>query len=126
MDQLQRVLRAVDGYQQRHAWLGFPVAVVKKYGDDHAGGHAALLAYYGFFSLFPLLLALVTVLGFALQGRDGLRQDILDSALASSPSSATTSGRASARCVAAGWPWRWGSPGRSGAASGWRRRPRTP
>jgi YihY family inner membrane protein len=85
MEQLQRVLRAVDGYQQRHAWLGFPVAVVKKYGDDHAGGHAALLAYYGFFSLFPLLLALVTVLGFALQDRDGLRQDILDSALAQFP-----------------------------------------
>ena len=73
MEQLRRVLRAVDGYQQRHAWLGFPVAVVKKYGDDHAGGHAALLAYHGSFPCSPLLLALVTVLGFALQDRDGRR-----------------------------------------------------
>jgi YihY family inner membrane protein len=85
MERLQRLLRAVDGYQQRHPWLGFPVAVVKKYGDDHAGQHAALLAYYGFFSLFPLLLVLVTVLGFVLADRRDLQDDILASALAQFP-----------------------------------------
>ena len=56
-----RLLRAVDEYQKRHAWLGFPVAVLKKFGDDQAGKLAALIAYYSFFSLFPLLLVLVTV-----------------------------------------------------------------
>ena len=60
MGWLKGLLRVVDDYQQRHAWIGFPVAVVKKYGDDRGGHHAARLAYYGFFSLFPLLLAPAT------------------------------------------------------------------
>ena len=48
-----------------------PLAVVKKFGDDQAGSLAALVAYYAFFSLFPLLLVFVTVLGFVLQGHPG-------------------------------------------------------
>jgi len=60
------------------------VAVVKKYGEDQAGQKAALLAYYGFFSLFPLLLVAVTVLGFLLHGDSDLGQRIVDSAVASS------------------------------------------
>ena len=43
-----------------------PLAVVKKFGDDQAGHQAALVAYYAFFSLFPLLLVFVTVLGYVL------------------------------------------------------------
>ena len=72
MEQLRRLLQAVDDFQQRHRWLAFPVAVVKKYGEDQAGQRAALLAYYGFLSLFPLLLMAVTVLGFVLHGDAGL------------------------------------------------------
>jgi membrane protein len=85
MEQLQRLLQAVDEWQQRQPWLAFPVAVVKKYGEDQAGHRAALLAYYGFFSLFPLLLVAVTVLGFVLQGRSDLGQRIVDSAVAQFP-----------------------------------------
>jgi membrane protein len=59
--------------------------VVKKFGDDQAGDLAALIAYYGFFSLFPLLLVLVSVLGFVLHGDPELRVRILDSALAQFP-----------------------------------------
>ena len=44
------------------------MAVIKKFGDDQAGSLAALVAYYAFFSLFPLLLVFVTILGFVLQG----------------------------------------------------------
>jgi hypothetical protein len=36
MERLQRLARALDGYQQRHRWLALPVAVVKKFGDDQA------------------------------------------------------------------------------------------
>jgi membrane protein len=74
-----------DRYQQNHRWLGFPVAVGKKFGADRAGDLAALIAYYSFFSLFPLLLAAVTVLGFVLDGNPGLQRDVLDSALADFP-----------------------------------------
>jgi hypothetical protein len=56
------VVRKVNDYQRRHPWLGFPMGVAKKFGEDQAGNLAALISYYTFFSLFPLLLALVTIL----------------------------------------------------------------
>jgi YihY family inner membrane protein len=85
MEQLKRLLRAVDDFQQRYRWLAFPMAVAKKFGEDQGGQRAALLAYYGFFSLFPLLLVVVTVVGFVLQGQSDLGQRIVDSAVAQFP-----------------------------------------
>jgi membrane protein len=85
MEWLKRLLQAVDEFQQGRRWLAFPVAVVKKYGEDQAGQRAALLAYYGFFSLFPLLLVAVTVLSFVLHGRADLSERVVDSTLAQFP-----------------------------------------
>jgi YihY family inner membrane protein len=82
---IERTTRRVDGFQQRHTVLAFPFAVVKKFGDDQAGMYASLIAYYGFFSLFPLLMVFTTVLGFVLQGNEEAQQTILDSALAQFP-----------------------------------------
>src|SRR6266516_2792924 len=82
---VQRSMDRFDRFQQRNRVLALPFAVIRKFGDDRAGNLAALLAYYGFFSLFPLLLVLVTVLGFVLAGRPGLQHRILDSALAQFP-----------------------------------------
>jgi membrane protein len=78
-------LRALDRRQQQSRRLSFLAAVVKKFGDDQAGQLAALIAYYGFVSLFPLLLVLVTVLGFVLQGDPGEQKRILDGALGQFP-----------------------------------------
>ena len=36
--------------QRGRPWLAFPLAVLKKYGDDQAGNLAALMAYYAFLS----------------------------------------------------------------------------
>jgi YihY family inner membrane protein len=80
MDALAPV-RAFDRYQQRHDWIGFPVAVLKKFSDDGAGNAAALIAYYGFFSLFPLLLLFVTILGFVLEGNPSAQHSIETSVL---------------------------------------------
>jgi inner membrane protein YhjD len=80
-----RTLKRVDGFQQRHAWLAFPIAVAKKFGDDRAGNLAALIAYYGFFSLFPLLLVLVGVLGLVLRGHPDLERSVIDSAIGQFP-----------------------------------------
>ncbi len=85
MDALRRLLDRFDRFQQRHTALAFPLAVVKKFGDDRAGTAAATIAYYGFLSLFPLLLALSTVAGIVLRGHPGLRARILASALAGFP-----------------------------------------
>jgi YihY family inner membrane protein len=82
---IERALRRVDRYQQRHGWLGFPFAVVKKFGDDKGGNLTALLAWNGFFALFPLLLILVTSLGFLLGHHPALEQRVLHSTLAEFP-----------------------------------------
>ena len=78
-------LERLDRWQRSHPLTAIPVAVVKKFGDDRAGRHAALIAYYGFFSMFPLLLVLVSILGIALQNDPALRERILGSALAQFP-----------------------------------------
>jgi membrane protein len=78
-------MERVDAFQRRHRWVGLPLAVVYKFVDDQGGYLTALITYYGFVSLFPLLLLLVTALGFALQGNPGLQQRVLDSALAQFP-----------------------------------------
>jgi membrane protein len=82
---IKSVVKRMDAYQQRHVWLGFPIAVAKKFGDDRAGNLAALIAYYGFFSIFPLLLVLTSLLGFVLRGNPELREAIVDSTLAQFP-----------------------------------------
>jgi membrane protein len=79
------VVARIDAYQRRHRWIGFPLAVVYKFADDQGPYLAALIAYYGFLSLFPLLLLLVTILGFLLHGDPGLQARLLDSALAEFP-----------------------------------------
>jgi len=81
----QRMLRRADDLQRRHSVLAFPFAVVKKFGDDRASQLAALIAYYGFFSLFPLLLLFVTVVAFVVRDDPDLRQRLLDSALSQFP-----------------------------------------
>jgi YihY family inner membrane protein len=77
--------RAFDRFQRRHGWVGFPYAVLQKYSDDQGGYLAAVITYYGFFAVLPLLLVLSTVLGFVLQGHPHLEQKIVDSALAQFP-----------------------------------------
>lgn len=78
-------LHTLDRRQQQAPRIGFLAAVIKKFGDDQAGQLAALIAYYGFVSLFPLLLVLVTVLGFVLQGNPSAQASVLSSTLSQFP-----------------------------------------
>ncbi len=89
--------RRLDALQQKYPAMGFPIAVTYKFLDDQGVYLAALIAYYGFISLFPLLLLLSTVLGFVLSGHPELQQDIIDSALSQFP------------VIGATWPTRTGS-----------------
>jgi membrane protein len=52
----------VDRAQQHWPWLAVVVATVKKFSDDRAGNLAALIAYFAFASIFPLLLVAITIL----------------------------------------------------------------
>ena len=85
MSMAKRAIRAADELQQRHAWLAVPVAVWKKFGDDSAGNLAALIAYYAFAAIFPLLLVLVTVVDIVLKNDPALQKKLLNSALAQYP-----------------------------------------
>ena len=82
---LSAPIRAVDSFQRRHVWAAFPFAVVKRYGDSGAGSLAATLAYYGFFSLFPLLMVFTSVASIAMSGRPDVQERLLRSALAQFP-----------------------------------------
>jgi len=73
-----RPVRAFDRFQRRVPVLAFPVAVIRKFSDDQASHLAALIAWYGFFSLFPLLLVLVTVLGYVLANNQHLYHEIVN------------------------------------------------
>ena len=85
MNAVEKLVSWVDGAQQDHTWLAFPVAVWKKFGDDQAGNLAALIAYYGFAALFPLLLVLVTVLDIVLRNDPALKDQVLNSAFGQFP-----------------------------------------
>lgn len=82
---IERLVRHVDRWQQRHRVPAFLFGVVKKYGDDRGGALAAQITYYGFLALFPLLLTIVTVLGFLFGNNSGIQRRVLNSALADFP-----------------------------------------
>ena len=75
----------IDAFQRRHPLVGFPIGVIYKFGEDQGPYLAALITYYGFLSLFPLLLLLTSVLGFVLEGHPELQRRILDSTLSQFP-----------------------------------------
>jgi len=83
--EMEGVVRRVDAFQQRHRVTGFAFGVVKKFGDDRAGSLAALIAYYAFLAIFPLLLLLVTILGFVAQNNADFQHRLVDSALSEFP-----------------------------------------
>jgi membrane protein len=85
MNVVDKAVTAADRFQRRRPWLAFPVAVWKKYSDDQAGYLAALISYYGFIAIFPLLLVFVTVLNIVLKNDHALQQELLRSALAQYP-----------------------------------------
>ena len=85
MNPIEAALRRVDRFQQRHRVVGLPFAVVKKFGDDKGGNLITLLAWNSFFALLPLLLVLVTLLGYLLRRNPAMRQQVLHSAFAEFP-----------------------------------------
>lgn len=85
MNPIEKRVRTVDAWQQRHRFPSFAYAVFKKFGDDQAGNLVALLTYFAFLATFPLLLALSAILGLVLKGNPSLQASIQSSALAEFP-----------------------------------------
>jgi membrane protein len=67
-----RLLDKADDLQQSRPWLAVPVATWKKFSDNQAGNLAALIAYYAFASLLPLLLVAYSILDIIAQNNPTL------------------------------------------------------
>lgn len=79
MNIVQKTIGGIDAWQRRHRYPAFLYAVIKKYSDDQAGYQVALVTYYGFLSLFPLLLVLTTVAGMIGQSNPEFGQELIKS-----------------------------------------------
>jgi membrane protein len=78
MKQVKSLIGRLNAFQQKHRWTAFSYGVIKKYGDDGAGYQAALLTYYSFLALFPLLLVLTTLISVAAGNQPELKETILN------------------------------------------------
>jgi YihY family inner membrane protein len=82
---LKAPLRRFDEFQQGVPALALPLGVVKKFADDEGGSMVSLIAYRAFFSLFPLLLLMTTILGYVLAGNEELHKEVVNSTLSQFP-----------------------------------------
>ncbi|HYF74653.1 MAG TPA: YhjD/YihY/BrkB family envelope integrity protein, partial [Nocardioides sp.] len=80
-----RAIDAVDRGQRRFPPVAVPLAVIYKFFDDQGNYLAAIITYYAFVAIFPLLLLGTSILGFILQDNPGLESDLLDTALKQFP-----------------------------------------
>jgi membrane protein len=62
----------IDVVQKRSTPMSVAVATFKKFSEDQSTNLATMIAFWAFFSIFPLLLVAVTVLGWALPTGDKL------------------------------------------------------
>lgn len=77
MNFIQTTVNSLDRFQQRYRLTAFVYAVIKKYGEDQAGHQAALLTYYAFLSIFPLLLVLTTITGLIAGSHPDIQRSII-------------------------------------------------
>jgi YihY family inner membrane protein len=77
MNPVERAIRKVDATQRRFTPTAFVFGVMKKYGDDNGGVLVSNLAYSAFISMFPLLLVLVTILGYIASVDPSFRTEVL-------------------------------------------------
>ena len=68
----------IDALQRRHRTIGFTYAVFKRYVEDHGAWLGSLISYYGFFSLYPLVIVFVTASTWLFRDRPDELQRILE------------------------------------------------
>jgi len=77
MNVFESALHGLDKAQRSTPVLSFPLAVVKRYSDEKGGRKAALLTYYAFLSLFPILIVFITVLNYLVAGQPGIEAQVM-------------------------------------------------
>lgn len=87
----------MDRGQRKFPPIGFPLAVLYKFWDDQGNYLAAIITYYAFIAIFPLLLIGSSILGFFLQDDPELQQELLEAGLSQFPIIGDELGRAELR-----------------------------
>ncbi len=64
------IVQKLDERQRRSTPLAVAIATFKKFSEDKSANLAAMIAFWGFFSVFPLLIVLVTCLAWFLPAGD--------------------------------------------------------
>lgn len=75
----------VVALRERSPFVDVVVATLDGWRRHLSGRNASSIAFFGFLSIFPLLLAATTILGFVLEGNEELQQRIIDGALSNIP-----------------------------------------
>ena len=75
---MEGLMGRVDAMQRRRRVIGFPYAVLKRYGEDRGRWIGSLISYYGFFSLYPALIVFVTASTWLFKDRPDALQRILE------------------------------------------------
>jgi YihY family inner membrane protein len=60
----------LDTFQRRRTPVSVGVAAIKKFKEDQSTNLAAMIAFWAFFSVFPLFMVLITILGWVLPASD--------------------------------------------------------
>jgi membrane protein len=84
-DALNQAKLRVERARARWSVVDVAVSTFKRFSEDDGGTLAAALTYYIFFSIFPLLLFAVAILGFVIRGNPELERDILNAGVDSFP-----------------------------------------
>ncbi len=71
--------------RRRHVAIDVIVDTLDGWRRHISGRNASVLAFFGFLSIFPLMLAATTILGFVLEDNKDLQDRIIDGALADIP-----------------------------------------
>ena len=75
----------VLGVRRKWPLVNTVVTAIDRFTLHRTGRNSALVAHYGFLSVFPLMLVFTTILGFVLQDNVELQERIIESVLANFP-----------------------------------------
>lgn len=75
----------VMALRQRVTVLDVIIGTFEGFKRHLTARNVAVLAYYGVLTIFPLMMAATTILGFVLEGNPELQEDIIDSAVSQIP-----------------------------------------
>ncbi|MCU1367282.1 MAG: hypothetical protein JWN39_2921, partial [Ilumatobacteraceae bacterium] len=75
----------VQRLRERSSAVDFVFSGIDGFVRHRTGRHAALLAHYGFLSVFPLLAVMTTILGYVLESYASVRQRIVNSVFQNIP-----------------------------------------